>query len=46
MTGPWHGGKGDRPRPVNRKKWNKNYDKIFNKQKKIINPMKGIENGR
>jgi hypothetical protein len=28
-------GKGDRPRPVNIKKYNENYDKIFRKEKTI-----------
>ena len=27
-------GKGDKPRPVDRKKYIKNYDKIFRKKKK------------
>ena len=27
-------GKGDRPRPVDRKKYNENYDRIFRKNKK------------
>lgn len=27
-------GKGDRPRPVDKKKYNENYDKIFKKKKK------------
>ena len=26
-------GKGDKPRPLNRKKFEKNYDRIFNEQK-------------
>ena len=27
-------GKGDKPRPVDKKKWDENYDQIFNKNKK------------
>jgi hypothetical protein len=27
-------GKGDKPRPVDRKKYNENYDRIFRKNKK------------
>lgn len=27
-------GKGDKPRPVNKKKYDENFDRIFNKKKK------------
>lgn len=30
----WHGGKGSKPRPVDQKKYNDNWDKIFGKKKK------------
>jgi hypothetical protein len=29
-----HGGKGDRPRSIDKKKFDENYDKIFKKDKK------------
>lgn len=29
MSGPWHGGKGDRRRPVDRKKWDAGWKRIF-----------------
>lgn len=33
MTSKWHGGKGDKPRPIeNRKQFESNWDKIFNKK--------------
>lgn len=28
----WHGGKGSKPRPVNKEQFDKNWDKIFNKK--------------
>ena len=31
-TGKWSGGKGSRPRPVDTKKFNQNWDRIFKKQ--------------
>jgi hypothetical protein len=30
-------GKGDKPRPVDKKKWDENYDNIFRKNKKQKN---------
>jgi hypothetical protein len=27
-------GKGDKPRPINKKKYDENFDRIFNKKKK------------
>ena len=30
-------GKGDKPRPVDKKKWDENYDQIFRKNKKQSN---------
>ncbi len=33
MTGPWHGGKGDRTRPFDWKKWDKGYERVFGKKK-------------
>lgn len=35
MSGPWQGGKGDRVRPFDQKKWDKNYDRIFGKNHRI-----------
>ena len=31
---PTHGGKGSKPRPVDRKKFDENWDKIFRKKEK------------
>jgi hypothetical protein len=31
MTDKWHGGKGDKSRPSNQKKYQDNWEKIFNK---------------
>lgn len=34
----WHGGKGSKPRPIyNRKQYEDNWDRIFNKEKKDLN---------
>jgi hypothetical protein len=33
MSGPWPGGKGDRPRPFNKARFDENYDKIFGDKK-------------
>lgn len=33
MSGPSHGGKGDSPRPYNKKNWDNSWDRIFNKNK-------------
>ena len=33
----WHGGKGSRPRPVDRDKFNENFDRIFKSKKKAVN---------
>ena len=33
MSRSWHGGKGDRPRSMNRKKWNEGYDRVFGKKR-------------
>jgi len=33
MTEKWHGGKGSKPRPIDKKKYDENYDRIFNKKK-------------
>lgn len=30
----WHGGKGSRPRPTDKKKFDENWDKIFGNKKK------------
>lgn len=38
-------GKGDRPRPVDVDKYNKNYDEIFRKNKKEKNNGQGKNNG-
>jgi hypothetical protein len=35
MTGEWSGGKGSRPRPVDRKKWAKNWERAFGKKIKV-----------
>ena len=36
-TGQTHGGKGSTARPVNKDKFNSNFDKIFNKEfKKLV----------
>lgn len=29
----WHGGKGSKPRPVDKKKFDENWDRIFGKKK-------------
>jgi len=34
MKSQWHGGKGSVPRAVDRQKYEQNFDKIFNKNKK------------
>lgn len=31
MSDQWHGGKGSRPRPTDKKKFDENWDKIFGK---------------
>ena len=33
MSGSWHGGKGDRSRPFNYKKWAEGYERAFGKRK-------------
>ncbi len=33
MSGPWSGGKGDRARPFDQKKWDKGYKRAFGKKK-------------
>lgn len=33
MSSEWHGGKGSAPRPMNRDKFNENWDRIFGKDK-------------
>ncbi len=38
--GSWAGGKGSKPRKVDRKKFNENFDRIFGKQK----PRENVEN--
>lgn len=30
----WHGGKGSKPRPVDKKKFDENWDRIFGNKKK------------
>lgn len=30
----WHGGKGSKPRPVDKKKFDENYERIFGKKDK------------
>jgi len=32
----WHGGKGDRPRTKSPDKWDKGWERIFNKAKKKV----------
>ena len=41
MTGVTHGGKGDKPRPVDQKKFNDNWDLIFGKKEPapILEPI-------
>ena len=41
MSGKWHGGKGSKRRPEDRKAFEDNYDKIFKKEKKKDNPLDG-----
>ena len=38
----WHGGKGSRPRPINKKKFDENWERIFGKkeEKKPDEPKK------
>ena len=31
----WHGGKGSQPRPIDKQKFDNNWDAIFNKNKKV-----------
>lgn len=31
----WHGGKGSKTRPTDKKKYDDNYDRIFGKKKKV-----------
>lgn len=31
MSDEWHGGKGDKPRPVNKEKFDAEFDRIFGK---------------
>lgn len=38
--GAWHGGKGTIPRATDKQKYNDNFDKIFNKDKKDKEPTK------
>jgi hypothetical protein len=38
--GSWAGGKGSKPRKVNRKKFDDNFDRIFGNQK----PLENVEN--
>ena len=39
----WHGGKGSKRRPEDKKKINDNWDKIFNRRKK---PLSGSLSGK
>ena len=34
MSDQWHGGKGSRPRPTDKKKFDENWDRIFGNKKK------------
>lgn len=34
----WHGGKGSKPRPVDKRKFDENWDKIFGKKKEKEKP--------
>lgn len=40
MTDKWHGGKGSTPRPADKEKFDKNWDKIFNKKSDKKQPLK------
>jgi hypothetical protein len=42
MSEATHGGKGDRPRKVNREKYEANFDAIFGKDKKKKKPDKKL----
>lgn len=42
--GKWHGGKGDKQRPVDPKKWDENYERIFGKKKKADDSAEGLQN--
>ena len=41
----WHGGKGSRPRNVDKKKFNDNWDRIFDKkkEKKVLPNEKKVD---
>lgn len=44
MKGSWHGGKGSTPRIVDIKKYNDNWDRIFNKKSDNNNNNKNNDN--
>ena len=47
MSGVTHGGKGDKPRPVDQKKFNDNWDLIFGKKEPepILEPKSEEKDG-
>ena len=38
----WHGGKGSSPRPVDKKKFDENWDRIFSKNKNEKSDKRGL----
>ena len=39
-------GKGDKPRPVDREKYDRNFEKIFNKTKRVVDNAEQKKNNR
>jgi len=44
MSSKWHGGKGDKPRKVDHKKFSENWDKIFGNKKPPVKPEEEKKN--
>ena len=45
-NGAWSGGKGSKPRKVDRKKFDENFDRIFGKKKQRENVEKDKKKGK
>ena len=43
MSGPWHGGKGDRRRPFNRKKWDEGWERVFGRKKTFFETIRELD---